>query len=244
MVTNQNRFPELDMFRGLAVVMMIIFHFFVDLSFLGLSGPDPFSGFLKAFGLCTATMFITIAGISAHIKADKTPGIKNQVFVFLKRGGYLILIGFGISLCTWYFLKGEGYVVFGILHLIGTCLILTPVFHRLYYTNLVIAGILLLFPFYIDLPPAPIWLTWVGLHPEGFFSVDYTPLIPWLAPFLIGLFLGKCFYPKEKRGDTSLSRLTRICNPFIVAGKHSLFIYLIHQPVIIILLVILTGKGL
>ena len=112
------RYPELDAFRGTAVIMMVIFHFFIDLSFLGIEGPDPYTGVLKGFGIVTASLFLIIAGISAHITYEKTRSSTGQNQEFIKRGTKLILIGLGITLVTWWFLQGEGYVVFGILHLI------------------------------------------------------------------------------------------------------------------------------
>lgn len=236
-----DRYPELDGCRGLAVLLMILYHYFVDLSFFSLPGPDPFSGPLKIFGMCIAIMFIGIAGISAHIKATKTAGFRRQAEVFLKRGGRLILIGFGITVATWWFLKGEGYVVFGILHLIGFGLLLTPVLHRFFILNLIMAIILLFIPYYVEIPHGPIWMAWAGLYPEGFSSVDYTPVIPWIAPFLIGMCIGKVVYPAgKKRYNAKMSDNYR--STFLTTvGQHSLLLYLVHQPFIILILMMITN---
>lgn len=236
------RYPELDGCRGLAIVMMIVFHFFVDLNFFGLPGPSPYHGFLKILGISTATLFILVAGISAHLKVEKTPGFSKQVRAFFVRGGKLILIGFGIAVITWWFLHGEGYVVFGILHLIGLALILSLFFHRFFYTNLVLACILLIVPLYFDIPSGPLWMAWTGMNPDGFTSIDYTPVIPWLAPFLLGLCIGKLMYPKGNQLRTWNPEVPKWVLPIITAGKNSLVIYLIHQPVLIILLMFFTGK--
>ncbi|MDD1724938.1 MAG: DUF1624 domain-containing protein [Methanospirillum sp.] len=243
MVPDRGRYPELDAFRGLAVSMMIFFHFFVDLSFLGVEGPDPFSGPLRIIGLLTASLFIFIAGISAHIKAEKTTGTKKQAISFLYRGGELILIGIGITAVTWIYLGGQGYVVFGILSLIGTALVLTPLFYKAGNYSLLVAAIISIVAFFVPLPHGPLWMAPGGIHPENFFSIDYTPLIPWLAVFLTGLSAGRIIYPKGEQ-RWIIGKIPRFFFPFTVIGKRSLLIYLVHQPVMILLISSLTGTGI
>lgn len=230
------RYPQLDACRGIAVPMMIWFHFFVDLAFLGLPGPDPFSGLLRIFGMLTTISFIGIAGISAHLKAEKTPGMMNQFSTFFKRGGELLLIGMGITIVTWWVMDGEGYVVFGILHLIGTALILTPFLHRLKYAGLILAAALIPIAYSNLLPSGPLWLAWSGICPDDFYSVDYAPLIPWLSVFLIGLSAGRFLFPYgNPRCDLGAP------GSFVLSlahlGRHSLLIYLIHQPVLFLLII-------
>jgi uncharacterized membrane protein len=86
------------------------------------------------------------------------------------------------------------------------------------------------------------WLLWLGLKPAGFITVDYFPLFPWLGVVSLGLFTGKTLYKDYKRRyylpDLSKNILIKI---FTYIGKHSLFIYLIHQPILIILLYLLGG---
>ena len=229
------RYPELDACRGIAILMMIFFHFFVDLSFIGLPGPDPYSGFLRIFGMLTTISFIGIAGISAHLKAEKTPDIKDQISAFFRRGGELLLIGIGITIVTWLVMDGEGYVVFGILHLIGTALILTPLLYRLRYAGLVLAAALLLVAYTDLLPSGPLWLAWSGIFPEDFYSIDYAPLIPWLAVFLLGLSAGRFLFPfSNPRYDMGVPHKPVLYLAYL--GRHSLLIYLIHQPVLFLLI--------
>jgi len=238
------RYPELDAFRGAAVIMMVIFHFFIDLSFLGIDGSDPYSGVLKWFGIVTASLFLIIAGISAHITYEKTNSSLRQIQGFIKRGTKLILIGFVITLVTWWFLQGEGYVVFGILHLIGFGIILTPILHRFGMYALLIAGGLLIISSIGSIPYGPLWLAWAGIHPEIFSSIDYTPIIPWLSMFITGLCIGQILYPKGRQQFQITGSILRLLPPFVYTGRHSLFIYLIHQPVMIVVLSIITGKSL
>jgi uncharacterized membrane protein len=87
--------------------------------------------------------------------------------------------------------------------------------------------------------PSP-WLLWLGLAPEGFYTLDYIPLFPWFGVVLIGIFLGNALYGGYRRrfhlpnlSESSLARLP------CLLGRNSLLIYLIHQPLIVASLILL-----
>jgi len=75
----------------------------------------------------------------------------------------------------------------------------------------------------------PLWLVWTGLAETRPNMGDYTPLIPWAAPALAGIALAKAFRV-ETWQRTAPSRGTDILT---FPGRHSLVIYLIHQPILI-----------
>jgi len=79
------------------------------------------------------------------------------------------------------------------------------------------------------------WLLPFGIHSPSYSSFDYFPLIPWFGIFLIGAFLGRTVYAPRK------SLLPwRLPQTFVnAAGRHSLLIYILHQPVILALLYVL-----
>ncbi|MCX6818607.1 MAG: heparan-alpha-glucosaminide N-acetyltransferase domain-containing protein, partial [Candidatus Aenigmarchaeota archaeon] len=64
----------------------------------------------------------------------------------------------------------------------------------------------------------------------------YFPILPWFGVILIGIFFGNKLYPNAKRSfniiDLSKFRIIKLLS---FLGRHSLFIYLLHQPVIIII---------
>ena len=242
MKTFPGRFPELDAARGVAVFMMVFFHLFVDLSFLGVPGPNPFTGPLRIFGLATASLFILIAGISAYIKAERTSHTKGWFLSFFKRGAELIIIGFGISMVTYWYLEGQGYVVFGILHLIGLAILLTPALYYLGRYNVLLAIAILSIYFLLPLPYGPFWMVWTGIHPVGFISVDYTPVIPWLAVFLIGLLSAPLLYPGGNHRWIFQALNLKLFYPLIYTGRHSLAIYLLHQPIMILILLYIFNR--
>jgi uncharacterized membrane protein len=198
-----SRFPEIDLARGVAVILMVIFHTAFDLAYLGIVPLPVGEGALRLLALATAAL--------------------------------ILLLGLGITVVTWLLLPG-GYIIFGILHLIGLAILLSPLYTGRYWANLVLgAAIVALGPLVASLHGSPL-LLWVGVQPSSFYSVDYTPVFPWLGVVLLGVFFGMTVYPSGRRPITYRTITFR---PLQFLGRHSLAIYLIHQPVIIAILLLL-----
>ena len=87
----------------------------------------------------------------------------------------------------------------------------------------------------------PIWLLPIGIHPAAFWSVDYTPVFPWLGVVLIGMALGDVLYPNGVRSFTLPRLPENVLAPLVFMGRHSLLIYLVHQPLILAVLYLITG---
>ena len=99
--------------------------------------------------------------------------------------------------------------------------------------NLVLGGIFILFGFYIKnfIVSYP-WLVFLGLRFENFFTLDYFPLLPWFGVVLLGIYFGKLLYPKGKRRFN-----INLENKYLsFLGRHSLIIYLLHQPILILVI--------
>lgn len=235
------RFWEVDFLRGIAIIMMVIYHLIYNLSYFGVYNIKANSGFWLYFARTTAIIFISLVGVSLTLsfsKATKTSLKEKKLFLrYLSRGLRIFSWGLIITLVTWVFLR-EGYVVFGILHLIGISIILAYPFLRFPSWNLLIGILLIFLGLYLKgLTFNFYWLVWLGFKPAYFYTVDYFPLLPWFGVILVGLFFGNLFYPDYSRkfylhdfSDFS------IIKSFCFLGKHSLFIYLIHQPLIIVFL--------
>ena len=130
-----------------------------------------------------------------------------------------------------------GVVAFGILHLIGVSIILAYPFLRLRFTNLVLGVLIFAAGQYIlahDLYSQSFWLLPFGVVPEGVVMPDYRPLVPWFGVVLIGLFFGNVVY--GVRPAVPEDKAPVLARPLLSLGRNSLFIYLIHQPIIIALL--------
>ena len=94
-----------------------------------------------------------------------------------------------VTAATWLYL-GEGFIIFGILHLIGVSVMLSPLFFRFRKYNLITGSVFILAGFFLNGVYGPSWLLPFGIHPAGFTSVDYTPLFPWFGVVLVGVGIG------------------------------------------------------
>jgi len=239
----QQRFWEIDFLRGIAIIMMVLYHLLYNLHYFAHYNINVYSGFWMYFARATATIFIFLVGVSLSVSFSRTKKIhkdRNKLFIkYLRRGLKVFSWGLIITLVTRIFL-GKAFVIFGILHLIGISIILAYPFLKLryrYWNPLI--GLLCIFlgaylkSFAFDF----YWLSWLGFRPAQFYSVDYFPLLPWFGVVLVGLFFGNLFYPDCSR-KFHLHDFSDfyIIKSFCFLGKHSLFIYLIHQPLIIVFL--------
>lgn len=243
----QERFWEVDFLRGVAIILMIAYHFIFDLSFFGVYPLNTQSGFLWFFPRIIAAIFIFLVGVSLYLSYTRAEILgtftsdRDFLFKYLKRGLWIFSLGLVITLVTWIFIRSE-FIIFGILHFIGLTIILAYPFlknnesHR--YMNLaaglifIAAGIYLsTFTFNFD------WLLWLGFIPQNLVTVDYFPLLPWLGVVLLGIFSGGVLYRSYQRRfrfpDISAFLPVRV---FTFLGRHSLIIYFIHQPILIVVL--------
>ncbi|MDD5143926.1 heparan-alpha-glucosaminide N-acetyltransferase [Methanoregula sp.] len=243
----QSRLWEIDCARGIAILMMIVFHTVFDLSFFAIFPVDVATGFWRYFAYATATLFLLIVGVSLVISHDRA-AVKLSGFSltkkFILRGAGIFALGLLVTLATWFYLP-QGYVIFGILHLIGVSVMLSPLFLRLKAWNIPAGILCILIGWFvtsrISLPSPPLFLLPLGIHTPSFWSVDYTPLFPWLGVVLIGMGAGAFLYAGGTRHFALKPLPEYFVRPLSFLGRHSLVIYLVHQPVIILLLAAVTG---
>ena len=201
-VAQKTRYRWLDILRGAAVVNMVAFHFCYD--WFEVFARQPGWYFLwpsRLWQQAICCTFILTAGFSAHLGRRA-----------LRHGLILNLCGLAVSAVTLLALPSEA-VRFGILNLLGCAALL----------------VWLLRPALEKLPAGLYrWnaLAFLGLPGPTFTSSDYFPLAPWFFLFLAGWFFCRLARP---RLDGFLPRLA--CPPLEWVGRHSLGLYLIHQPV-------------
>lgn len=245
-MTTGLRYWEIDFIRGIAILMMVIFHILFDIGYFGIFPVSVSTGFWRYFGLSTASLFLLIVGVSfsvSYARAAVNLSRWQMYRKFLYRGVGIFVLALLVTLGTWLYL-GEGFVIFGILHLIGVSIILAPFFYRLGKFNFFLGCGIILLGFVIGNIPGPAWLLPLGIHPVTFWSVDYTPLFPWFGMVLMGIGIGSILYPNGIR-KFSLPQIPPIGSSAVIfSGKHSLLLYLVHQPVIILILHFATGMEL
>ena len=235
MTPQKNRIWELDALRGICILGMMVVHFVFDLNEfagLGLTMPGCFN-FCQRYG---HILFILISGICATLASRS---FRRGVIVFC--AGLLVT---GVTLfmvCVLKFNRSLS-IYFGILHLLGLCMILFPLFKKLPVWALAVLGasfvalgvwLAALEPVAVSFPSAQgLLLGAIGIRPAGFYSGDYFPIFPNLGWFLLGAVLGRTAYRRREsllskvNADFFLLRFFRFC------GRHSLWIYLLHQPVL------------
>jgi uncharacterized membrane protein len=236
------RLWQIDAIRGIAIVMMIIFHALFDITYFGhytLVKPGEFWWY---FARVTASIFLIIVGISltlshTRIKDNMTPGdIWKKYFL---RGVKIFGMGLLITTLTWIFLS-EGIIIFGILHCIGLSIILARPLITYRYMNLVLSAICIFLGIYLSQFTFDFnELLWLGFTPKNLYSFDYVPLLPWFGLITLGLFIGNTqFFHNHtkkilKKSNTPIYWSIRF---LCYLGRKSLLIYLLHQPLLILLL--------
>ena len=234
------RLWEIDVTRGIAVALMIVYHFLFDLNFLGLVSLDFSSFALVAFQRLVAFLFLSLVGVSLVLTRLKgVTALQNA-----KRAAGLFAIALLITAATFVYPGPQsGMIVFGIIHFIALAVLLGYFFTRLpAWLNLVAGVVILAAGFWIStLSPAthPYFL-WLGLPPAGFYSLDYYPLIPWFGIVLLGIFIGQVMDSFSKP-VSSRAPMPQLLSGLNYLGKNALAVYLVHQPVLIGLLLMLKS---
>ncbi len=222
------RIWELDAFRGLCVLGMVVVHFVFDLTEMFRILRWDYPAWFAFVMLWGGVLFLLLSGICVTLGSHP-----------IRRG--LIVLGCGlvvsaVTVVLWKFFDFHPSIIiyFGVLHCLGCCMILWPVFRKLPFwalltlgLGLVIAGLVIA---KIDAPMD--WMVILGFRLEASWSSDYFPLVQNLGFFLMGAGLGKLLYRNKRsllpKVDSSffLLRFLQFC------GRHSLWIYMLHQPVL------------
>lgn len=210
---------------------MAIYHFTWDLEFFGYTQPGMTAvGGWKLFARCIASSFLFLVGVSLFLGHGR--GIRWRGF--LRRLAVVSGAALAISLATYVAVPG-GFIFFGILHEIALASLIGLAFLRLPVILIVIAAV-----FVIAAPQflrseffVHPWWWWVGLSPVNPRSNDYVPLFPWFGAVLMGVAAAKLGLQSGLAARMAAWRFGGWSRPLIFAGRHSLAVYLIHQPVLI-----------
>jgi uncharacterized membrane protein len=225
------RIEALDVARGTALAAMAIYHFAWDLEFFGYAQTGmTAAGGWKLFARCIASSFLFLVGVSlflAHGRGIRWSG-------FWRRLAMVAGAAAAISLVTWLAVP-RGFIFFGILHQIALASLLGLAFLRLsWWATLIAAAAVIAAPNFLrsEFFDHSAWW-WTGLSPANPRSNDYVPVFPWFGAVLIGLASAKLASSQGLLARLAAVDIGRWSLPFTFAGRHSLAVYLIHQPVLI-----------
>ena len=232
------RLAGLDTIRGITLLSMMLYHTCWDLVFLfgkKIPGYSGVGGYVWQQSICWT--FILLAGFCWSLGSHH-----------LKRG--LIVFGSGILITfVTLLVMPESRVIFGVLTLIGSCMLLLIPMEKLLLklrAEIGLAGSFLLFLLFrnvntgylgfenwniLKLPDGfyeNLFTTYLGFPQKGFFSADYFSLLPWFFLFLTGFYL----YQLVQKNHMMEKLFSWRVLGFDVIGRHSLLIYLLHQPVV------------
>ena len=225
----KKRIWELDAFRGICILGMVIVHFVFDLTelyrIIDWDAPDWFA-FVQRWG---GVLFLLISGISA------TLGRRS-----VRRGLLVLLAGAAVTAvtyCMYQYLSFSKNIViyFGVLQCLGCCMIAWWAFKRLPTWALTVTGLVMVaVGLYLDtvmLVDYP-WLVPLGFTYPGFATSDYFPLLPNLGLFLLGAVLGRTVYAGKQTLFPRVSEKNIPVRVLCFCGRQSLWFYLLHQPVL------------
>ncbi len=242
----KHRYLELDLLRTAAILLMVVYHAAFDLSVFFDVPLDPLSGGWLILQRITANLFLLLVGMSFAVsygRMEAREASRKEIYgKYGRRGFSVILCAMLVTLVTFVAL-GDMYIRFGVLHLIGTGIIILPFVMPLREGNVLLAALIFLIGTMTGTAPDGFgsFLLPMGWIPPGFQSADYFPIVPWMGTILIGTAVGNLLYNRGwLRWHLPDHRLTRIVTE---PGRHALVIYLVHQPVLLLVLWLVVGRG-
>ncbi len=229
------RLEKIDILRGIAIILMAIFH--LNYSLLHIYNNNILN-FSKIFwfyeGRISALLFIFVWWLSFYLSEKK---YKDAIIKkYLKFSFFLMLIAWWISILT-YFLFPNQYIRFWIIHFFSLSFPLLLLFKRLRYLNIAFWIIFIIYGFYMIPVIENQYFYFLGFTYPWFVSADFYPIFPYFGVLLLGYSSGLLLDMSQKLNilklQTKKNILTRF---FIYLWRRSLIIYLIHQPIIIFVL--------
>lgn len=228
----RSRLDVVDLARGIALLAMFVFHFAYDLSYFGLIETHvPSEPGWRWFARLIAGSFLTLVGISLVLATRH--GLNHRAY--LKRLAMVVAAAALVTLGTFVFMR-QSFIFFGILHQVALASVLALPFLRL--PVMAVAGTAVLvfaLPHLVSHPllDEPL-LAWLGLSQVPIATADFVPVFPWFGCVLGGIILARLGLPALEASRLGRWRAGALPTRIAVwGGRHSLLVYLVHQPVFI-----------
>ena len=251
-MTYSNRLQRIDEIRGFTLISMIIYHFMWDLRYIADFNISWYGG--TASNIWQKSICITFIFISGFCFSFGKKRLKRSLLIFM--------CGALISAVT-FILMPENRVVFGVLTFLGSAGFITIIVDKLnkiivskinestFNLTMLIGMLLLFISFfnvnfgYIFFPKKTLlpkylydgyFMTFIGFPDPSFFSTDYFAILPWIFLYLSGYFMQKTIGNKQDVVKYLLNDRFKFIS---YLGRNSLIIYMVHQPVLYLVTLII-----
>jgi uncharacterized membrane protein len=230
-----HRVQGVDALRGIALCLMFVYHFAFDLRVYRVIAADfERDPFWLGFRALIVGAFMALVGVSL-VLADRAGATPAR---YWKRVGVIAACALAVSAGSWLVFP-RTFIYFGILHCIAVASVLAqPVVRRpglaLALGSAVIAGGLLWSHPAFDARP----MSWIGFTTAKPATEDYVPLAPWAGVVFVGIALGHAL---ARGAFGPLAPLARTPAWLRWLGRHSLAVYMVHQPVLLGALWLVVG---
>lgn len=227
----RGRIAAIDVARGLALVGMGAYHLTWDLAHFGFIAPSaPFAPPMRLLSHAVAGSFLALVGVSLALAHPA--GLRGGAFL---RRAVIVAAAAALVTVVTEFAAPDEAIKFGILHcIVIASLLATPFVGAPVWAGLTVGALALAAPLVVTSPrfdsPALIWL---GLGTVAPATLDWRPLFPWGGVVLVGLALTRALWPRFADARWTRWRPASIASRAVAfAGRHSLAIYLVHQPIL------------
>ena len=236
------RIGFIDELRGALIILVVLYHaVYLFYNTMPVLMPEWLE-LLQPLVYVGAGLFIFLSGVSCNFTENN-----------FRRGIICFGIACAITVISLVYDGGSTPILWGVLHLIGFSIILFDLFRKLLKKTktawaLPIFALLFVLTFrvkdgFIGIPyileyqfvdysfayGMPQFLFPLGIIYKGFNSADYYPLLPWLFLFVCGTYVGR--YLTFDRAPAFFKK-TRV-RPLAFIGRHTLWVYVLHVPVLI-----------
>lgn len=233
------RLATLDLVRTLALALMIGYHAIFDVRLFFAAGPDPLAPQWRLLAIVAATLFLLCSGASVTLALRAKAPHARWLWLrqrLLRVGAAALLVTFATAVVL-----PHAFVQFGILHCIvaGSLFVFGTQSWKNTHVFLLATGMILA-PLAFPNPITHHSFAWLvlGWPSVDFQSVDYFPLLPWSGVLLLGTTL----IPLLKAAERLLPAATAKQLWYATwPGRHSLMIYLVHQPILLLILYGILG---
>ena len=232
----KQRFDRLDALRGVAIVWMAIFHFSFDLNHFGFItqsfNTDPFWTGQRT---CIVSLFVFCVGVGQAIAMEQGQAWPR----FWRRWAQVAGCALLVSLGSWLMFRNR-FISFGVLHSIALMLIVLRLSAGAGRWLWPLGLIALALPRFVQDPWFDTrWTNWIGLVTRKPVTEDFVPLLPWLGVVWWGFAAGQWVLLHRRHWVTGA--LPAGLQPLALLGRWSLSFYMLHQPVLIGLLMLVVA---